>query len=88
MWGKHGFVGNTWIDSRSVHRNLAVARAASEWQDELARRRFAQLERMASFLSRPDVGAIAIIAYADANSFGLHQDFARQMCLFGKLSTF
>ena len=32
VWGKHGFVGNTWIDSRSVHRNPAVARAASEWQ--------------------------------------------------------
>ena len=83
VWGKHGFVGNTWIDSRSVRRNPAVRRAASEWQDELARKHFAQLERMASFLTRPDVGAISIIAYADANSFGLHQDFARQMCLFG-----
>ena len=83
VWGKHGFVGNTWIDSRSVRRNPAVQRAASEWQDELARRHFAQLERMANFLTRPDVGAISIIAYTDANSFGLHQDFARQMCLFG-----
>ena len=83
VWGKHGFVGNTWIDSRSVHRNPAVQRAASEWQDELARKHFAQLDRLANFLQRPDVGAISIIAYADANSFGLHQDFARQMCLFG-----
>ena len=66
VWGKHGFVGNTWIDSRSVRRNPAVQRAASEWQDELARKHFAQLERMASFLTRPDVGAISIIAYADA----------------------
>ena len=69
VWGKHGFVGNTWIDSRSVHRNPAVQRAASEWQDELARKHFAQLDRLANFLQRPDVGAISIIAYADANSY-------------------
>ena len=29
IWGKHGFVGNTWIDSRSVHPNPAVALSSS-----------------------------------------------------------
>ena len=80
VYGNHGFVGNPWVDTNVLHRNPAKQRAAYEWQAELAQKHAQQMRRLADLRQRKDVAALIVICYCDSQSYGLPEEYARQMC--------
>ena len=80
VYGNHGFVGNPWVDTNVLHRNPAKQRAAYEWQAELAQKHAQQMRRLADLRQRKDVAALIVVCFCDAQSYGLPEEYARQMC--------
>ena len=81
VYGNYGYVGNPWVDTQVLHRNPAKQQAAYAWQAELAESHTQQMRRLADLRQRKDVAALIVICYCDGQSYGLPEDFTRQMVL-------
>ena len=81
VYGNYGYVGNPWVDTQVLHRNPAKQQAAYAWQAEMAESHTQQMRRLADLRQRKDVAALIVICYCDGQSYGLPEDFTRQMVL-------
>ena len=81
VYGNYGYVGNPWVDTQVLHRNPAKQQAAYAWQAQLAESHTQQMRRLADLRQRKDVAALIVICYCDGQSYGLPEDFTRQMIL-------
>ena len=75
VYGKLATLGLTRMSCTGTRPSTAY-----EWQAELAQKHAQQLRRLADLRQRKDVAAIVVVCFCNSQSYGLPEEYARQMC--------